>query len=425
MSKNGSAYLLETTPVETGDGTPLGAVIIFKRSDHKEPRLWNCRIRVSAERRYLSRACKTHSETEARNVALEYYWEAKTLKKHKDTAKLWTRPFNKVVEEWLQDVEELVEVGIKSASQLRRYKTGIRCWKLYLDNTPVSRITQEEIDNFERWRQENRNREKPLDRTTIDADHMALSVCLQWAVKKRYLNGDDKPNAMLGLKKKEHGKKPGFTDDEWRKLQAFLRKWAQDPTLKKAARRGRYQFWQYCMILANSGMRVGEARHLKWKHVSIEHEGDETYVYFKVKGKTGEREVVTSSNCMMYLDAIKRRDKWLDDDDYIFVNKDGKHLASQDQLFRNMLIKAGLLYAANGKARSITGLRHLYATRQLVNNDVDVFRLAENMGTSVEQIKKHYADINPRVFRKHLTGIAVKVPIKDTLAKINRTSTCL
>ncbi len=41
MSKNGSAYLLETTPVETGDGTPLGAVIIFKRSDHKEPRLWN------------------------------------------------------------------------------------------------------------------------------------------------------------------------------------------------------------------------------------------------------------------------------------------------------------------------------------------------------------------------------------------------
>ena len=117
------------------------SVIIFKRADHSEPRMWNCRVRVSAERRYLNRATGTVSEQEARSIALEHYWEAKTLAKHGDTVRLWTKPFDKVVELWLKDVKELNEIGLKTDSQIHRHYYGIRGWKAYLNNKPINRIS--------------------------------------------------------------------------------------------------------------------------------------------------------------------------------------------------------------------------------------------------------------------------------------------
>jgi integrase len=47
------------------------------------------------------------------------------------------------------------------------------------------------------------------------------------------------------------------------------------------------------LILAHSGIRVGEARHLRWRDVSSTKTlGGQKRLLFTVRGKTGEREVV-------------------------------------------------------------------------------------------------------------------------------------
>ena len=393
-------HLLDKQAVNPGDGS-VGAVIIYKRSDHSEPRMWNCRVKVSAERRYLYRACSTLDDNIAKQLALKHYWRAKTLKEEGDTAKLWARPFNLVAEEWIRDIEERVNLGIDSLSRLKRCRSGIRLWKEYLGDLAVTQINQENVDGYERRRIKNSKRK--LARTTINHEHMALSMCLNWAIKKRYLRNDDKPNCSLGLKKSEKGKRPGFTDDEWRQLQQFMREWAKAEGHNSYIQRQRHQFWNYVMILANSGMRVGEARYIKWKDVSQERKGEAFFVHIWVDGKTGPRELSALPNAWIYLESLKERSKWLDKDDYVFVNAKGEPLSCQKNTFDALLAGCGLLHTKQGEKRTITSLRHFYATRQLVHGNVDVFRLAENMGTSTEQIKNHYSDANQRLFRRHLT----------------------
>ena len=53
--------------------------------------------------------------------------------------------------------------------------------------------------------------------------------------------------------------------------------------------------------------------------------------------------------------------------------------------------------SSDGKARTLYSLRHFYAIQRL-KQGVDIYRLAENMGTGVTQIRNHYG--------RHVSGDA-------------------
>ncbi|TAN47288.1 MAG: hypothetical protein EPN26_14165, partial [Rhodospirillales bacterium] len=53
-------------------------------------------------------------------------------------------------------------------------------------------------------------------------------------------------------------------------------------------------------------------------------------------------------------------------------------------------------YDRNGVKFSPYSLRHTYATDRLIKGRLDVWLLAKNMGTSVEMIRKHYGQDEPK-----------------------------
>jgi integrase len=53
----------------------------------------------------------------------------------------------------------------------------------------------------------------------------------------------------------------------------------------------------------------------------------------------------------------------------------------------------GLLCDADGKRRTLYSLRHTYATQRLIHGDLVSLTLAENMGTSIVQIQRHYSHV--------------------------------
>ena len=68
----------------------------------------------------------------------------------------------------------------------------------------------------------------------------------------------------------------------------------------------------------------------------------------------------------------------------------------------------GLRLSNDGKARTLYSLRHFYAISRLKQN-VDVYQLATNMGTGVDQIRNHYArHISGDAFIKELTKFQSK-----------------
>jgi integrase len=162
-------------------------------------------------------------------------------------------------------------------------------------------------------------------------------------------------------------------------------------------------------------MRPGEAKNLRWRDVTTarDRDGNDIVVLF-VQGKGKSRQLVAVPSVGQYLDRIralakeanrKRAEqdgrKSLPDhahepkpDDPVFTTIDGTSAASlYKHLIDDLLTEAELRVGPGGTIRSTYSFRHTYATMRL-SEGVDVYLLAEQMGTSVKMIEDHYGHVN-------------------------------
>ena len=118
------------------------------------------------------------------------------------------------------------------------------------------------------------------------------------------------PQSMLPFLKHEKSsvnKRPAFTQDEYDKLWLHLLTWHYK-THNPRIRQDRTLLRHYVLIMVNSGLRVGEARFLKWRDVGSYSNENGHWVTLTVKGKTGERLVVCQPGVERYFEKLKERD---------------------------------------------------------------------------------------------------------------------
>lgn len=380
------AYYLDQQHYENGN------VTIYRRKDGGPN--FHCRVKVSAEKRYVVRSCKTTDPEQARQFAVKLYYQAQALKDIGQTTRLWTKQFHVIIDEFEAEIQQEIALGVSTKSRLRRISSCLKNWRRYLDK-PVSQITQQDLDEYELWRRKGST--KQLAKTTIQHEFMALNQCLTFAVRKNYLTLDTKPDCSYRVPPKDKGKRIGFNEVEFNTLFKCMNEWRKEDHNSYIIRQ-REQFRNYVLFMAATGLRVGEARNLRWGQIRYKEEDEHIYVLIDVMdSKTEDKPMVARPEAYFYLLDLKNRDNYTSDDDYVFINKEGKPLTNQKNTFDALLTKCGLLYTGK-KKRSITSLRHYYATQCLLDG-MDAYVLAENMRTSVKQIKDHYSDVKPEMFK--------------------------
>jgi integrase len=196
-------------------------------------------------------------------------------------------------------------------------------------------------------------------------------------------------------------------------LRDFLRKWATeeaDPSIPKnngrfsKAQRGvarpnkmhRFQrevLRELILILSNTGLRIGEALELKWSDLRHRKQKDGyEYLFINVRsGKTGSREVIPKKNAATYLNRLRNLYGNVDINDFIFRNYDGSRLLEPGITFRKILAQLKMLTGPDGNRRSLYSLRHTYITNELDMGDLSIYQIAQNAGTSVTYIERHYS----------------------------------
>ena len=118
-------------------------------------------------------------------------------------------------------------------------------------------------------------------------------------------------------------------------------------------------------------------------------------------GKTGYRAANTMPAAVSVYERIKQRNPNADREDYIFLpeylNRTTAAKIIQRQ-FGELMERSGLkVDKSTGKTHTLYSLRHTAICMRIINSEgqVNIFNLAKNAGTSVDQIERFYARFLP------------------------------
>ena len=118
-------------------------------------------------------------------------------------------------------------------------------------------------------------------------------------------------------------------------------------------------------------------------------------------GKTGYRAANTMPAAVSVYERIKQRNPNADGEDYIFLpeylNRTTAAKIVQRQ-FGELMDRSGLkVDKSTGKTHTLYSLRHTAICMRIINSEgqVNIFNLAKNAGTSVDQIERFYARFLP------------------------------
>ncbi len=241
---------------------------------------------------------------------------------------------------------------------------------------------------------------KPPARNTIHNEVVTLSMVLKTAQRHGWLEVlPDLSDPYRRQSKVEH--RPWFTPNEYKQLYQATRANADNPKSKRYKWHAE-QLHDFVLLMANTGLRPDEVKHLEFRDVTIvtdDYSGDQI-LEIEVRGKRGVGYCKSMPGAVRPFERLRDRERPIDGSD---INPYAEGVAAQppkptDRLFPNEFKKMfnGLLednnlkFDRNGKARTAYSLRHSYICFRLLEG-ADIYQVAKNCRTSVEMIEKHYA----------------------------------
>ncbi len=414
-------------------------LVIFRRGD-VDHRMWYCRMKIPKADRYKTVSLKTTDMDVARERAFDQDADIRFRLKH--DVPVFNHPFREVGREYLLVQEARAKRGEVSAARPKKIRAVIEgTLERYVGSTQVHLIGDELWGGYPAWRRENgvgRHRRngvrevsedmaqdiadreserrikvqntlgirvsKPIEvkpseeRTvpfisdsTIRFEMSIFGAVMNFAIKKRYVPASQRFDERPKLKSMRRDE---FTLEEYRKLHTVGRKWIAEAE-KPSSIWYRTVTYNMILIACNTGMRPAEMKNLRWRDImpANDREGREIVVLF-VQGKGKSRKLVAPKSVGDYLERVRLISKATEPEDRVFTTVNGKPAKSlYTSLLAGLLDKANLREGTQGVARSTYCFRHTYATLRL-QEGVDVYFLAEQMGTSVQMIESHYGHVN-------------------------------
>jgi len=383
-----------------------GLIYLYQRADFKKP-TWLCRVKVPNGSGYVNRSTGTGDEHKAFKFADDLYNQllVKSLTGEAPPAKRMGPAIQAYIDR-LEAQPHKLSTHYKILL-LKRIKPFLERKSFDdLSTSLLSKVVDEQIALTKKG---------TLSPNTIKRTYTDLKHFLQWCIEEGYIKELPRFPKVNGVA----SSRPHFDAKDWGKLTRQLREIVK--VENGAVRRDRMMLRDYVLILANTGIRVGEARTLKWRDVTEVGggKGVPANIVLTVSGKTGKREVVArSADVKKYFKRIhdlrveeltvegKPKPK-IDPNSLVFCHKDGSEIGSFKKSFAALMKKAKVERDSHGDLRSLYSLRHTYATFCL-QHGVQVYTLAKNMGTSVAMIEQYYG---------HTTNIASAAELTKRVKK--------
>ena len=374
--------------------------------------------------RFITESLRTSNLDEALERARQRFAEIK----HKEGARQALKPTNvaSAIKKFLSHYEGNVKAGVSGFSQpmLRGYRKTIGNYFVpYIGDKSVGSVTVNDLQEYERWRKEyaadetrerHGNSKNDVSPRTLEWEINAFKAFLRWCSQNGLYTGKAYEWVYKGG---VSNKRSALTLEQYRKLYRYMQTNAYMTVGKHGddSRIQRHRAMMRCWILflVNTGLRVGEARYLCWHDISTRFNSKEQEV-LAINVAAGESKVRKSRTVIgrhtalqalnRYKEYLKARGETVPQNAYIFADDAGQPFQELREGFKAIMKEAGVPTDNRGEEFVPYSLRHTYATfRIMYGKNVSIYKLAQNMGTSVAMIEAYYSDAKPQDFVDDLT----------------------
>jgi len=343
------------------------------------------------------------------------------------------------MDRFLKNYEENMHKKMNGYSKniLRNYRKSIDIyWREYVGSKDLENITDRDMEGYEEFRRDfakstkrkkNKYRQHYKDsvaNSTLKNEINYFRQFLRWCSARDYYKG-----GAHEWRHKASGKiknrREAFSIDQYRTLVRYMRtnkylsvgKHKDNGAPDKRIVRHRHMLRCYILFLCNTGLRVGEARSIRWGDVSFTKNklGEKVCVIeidqtlSKVdKGSTRSAKVIGRYTAWRALERFRDYlisiDEELTGDRFIFCNSNGKLIQDFREGFSSVIKEAGVETDKFGVKFVPYSCRHTYITFRLkYGKNLSIHSLARNARTSVQMIQTFYDDTETLDFVDELT----------------------
>lgn len=429
----------------------------FTKTNQKHPSKshrdlnWYMKLRIGGDKPFIERSTKLTNEFDAYEFAKGELLRLQQAVRVGHSLKDFT--FEQHWEEWFQ--RKILSGKWKPERQNWHKKYGDRYFKEYFRDQKsgksmlLNEITAEFADDYWPWRitywttgpgsklkKFNPKRRGAKTKSTNNSKSAPKAKTLQMeqsALNQIFFDAAQRARVQRVIKMESPTKgtksdrRPHFEYAEFKSLVRHLENYrdGKGSIFKKGDgnswhKSKRQQLYYFVVFMAGSGLRVGEARQLRWRDIKFKQKSALKEPIAEVtvgkKTKTGERLVQTQPSAHKALVDWRAITKFKNDDDLVWFGQKSldapqKPFGDVNKTFQTFLaqvshgkIKQTLLFSRDGERRSLYSLRHYYATQRIIKGGVSVYDLSMNMGCKVAQIERHYSHTNSRQKRNSITG---------------------
>lgn len=344
-------------------------------------------VRLFVGSKYVRRSTKCCDKKEAIEFAKKFYDEIKIAERldesiHPDTFGAFAKILIQRQTAMINRQERDRRLNVEDERKLKKDILP------FFQKMSVSRITTADIEDYI----DTISAERRLSPSTLSKHLVVIRKVMNEALKRNFISHIP----PIPTRSPKDNPRPYFDADEYKQLYITARK------ISKEGIKVRYvplttEIYDFIVFHTNVFVRPSDLKLLKHKHIRVVKEKAEYLLITPTKSKTTLRESATMRGAVRVYERLKKRHEangYGNPDDYVFFPEyENREYALQTirRQFDYIVIRAGLKFDSFGNARTIYSLRHTSLMFRLLNSkNIDIFMLARNALTSVNQLERFY-----------------------------------
>lgn len=384
--------------------------------------VYQCRIWVPSERKYVRKSLKTTDYQTAKQKGEELIF--KVLGEVAQGKKLFGISLGELVDKFLEYRWEDVKNGVITEGRFTTIQS--QCRALLRTKPRKLKVAELTENSFYEWRQMRLKDNPSITTVTIRNETATIGQIFDFAFRNGYSHFPKMYFRPIKISRADVGKRDTFTVAEYEEMVKFLRTY----TSKKHCpddeeRTERQKVRDYILTLSNTLMRTGELRQLVWGDVlGYEDRIDETgkkvcVVNLRIRKETSKvrRPRTIWVRGGDYIKRLKTYSPFTEPTDLLFTNKTGTHQLGTRELYKHWdrVMKGIGIEDHSDRKLSYYSLRHFGITMRM-KSGVPIADVASVAGTSVSHIETHYRHIDDEVMID--SALRNFTPVKEGVDKV-------